>query len=201
MFQNTGFNDMLPRRHSVKTEKYPSNQKYIRNFKGVVMAIEELQKDVIEQREQHERTKKELKKKLTNERIKHQLEMKHCKKKIEELENELKCVEKTKYALVEDGKYAEEYLADQARNNVKQKAHLYHLRWLIKIQRARIEKLENSASAAGPPDAVESAEAIKTTTPVARQRTEIPKVRVVRQRPYATYVIISVFRYARHTVL
>lgn len=184
MFQDTELYDTLPCQHSVKIEKYTNSQQYLRQFKGALMAIEEMQKELVEQGKQHERIKKDkkdLQNKLNNKKIKHQLKMKHCKEKIEELEKEVKRVEKTKYALIEDWKFAKEYLANQARNNIKEVAHLYHLRWLIKLQRAWIEKLENSASAPGPPDAVESAKAIKTTTPVVRQHTKKHRVKVVRQ--------------------
>lgn len=54
------------------------------------MAIKEMQKDLIQQKEQHERNKKGLQNKLKNEKIKHQREIKDCKEKIEDLENEMK---------------------------------------------------------------------------------------------------------------
>lgn len=49
-----------------------------------------MQKDLVEQKEQHERNKKGLQNKLKNEKTKHQREIKDCKEKIEDLENEMK---------------------------------------------------------------------------------------------------------------
>lgn len=163
------------------------------------MAIQTMQKEMVEQAEQHKIAKKGLQDVLTKEKMQNQLEIKQLRQKVEELENEVKMVQKTRDALIEDGKFAKEYLTNQQRNNVKQTAYVHHLNWQIKLKRARIEQLENSATAAaGPQDAVETADAVTTVT---RRRTEKPIVRVVRKRPYAIYVIISVFCHDHRSVL
>lgn len=160
------------------------------------MAIQTLQQELVGQEEEFKKKKKNLLNKKAKDKIQHKSEMKRLRQKVEELEKELKMVYKTKQALIEDGKFANDYLAAQQRNNVREKAYLRHLHWLITLKRAKIEKLENSSSAAELLAAVESDEEVT----VEHQRTEDTIVRVVRQRPYAIYVIISVFHYANHTV-
>lgn len=160
------------------------------------MAIQTLQQELVEQEKEFKKKKKNLQKKTAKEKIQHKLEIKRLRQKVEEFENELKAVNVTKQALIQDGQFANEYLAAQQRNNVREKAYLRHLVWLIKLKQARIEKLENSISAAGPQAIVESTEDVTDK----HQRTEKPIIRVVRQRPYAIYVIISVFHYANHLV-
>lgn len=161
------------------------------------MAIETLQQELFGLEEEFKKKKKYLKKTKAKEKIQHKWEIKRLRQKIEELENELKAVNTTKEALIEDGQFASEYLAAQQRNNVREMAYLRHVNWLIKLKRARIEKLENSASAAGLQVVVDSSEDVTDE----HQLTEKLRVKVVRQRPYAIYVIISVFHcYANHTV-
>lgn len=198
LLQNDSKNDLSTRR---KTEEYKNNSNDVTLFGRAVEAIETIQKELAEQTENHKTAKKNLSNAIKNKKIKHQRKLKNLQQNIKNLENEIKNVNKTKYALMEDEKSAKAYLANEQRNKAKEEAHLSHLKQQMQLQRERTETLENKASTSGSEAAVESAEAITTITPVVRQRTKKPRAKVVRQRPNAINVIISVFHHDLHTVL
>lgn len=195
LLQNDGKNDLSTYQ---KTEEHKNNPNYVTLFGRAVEAIETLQKELVEQRENHKTAKKNLGNAIKKNKIQHQRKLKYIQQNIKNLENEIKNVNKTKYALMEGVKSAKGYLANEQHNNANEEAHLSHLEQQMKLQQAGTKTLEDVASTSESEATDKSAEAVATVNSVVRQRAKKLKAKVVRRRTNAINVKISVFCYARY---